>query len=609
MDKTIKLSIGICMVVILCSMVYGEFNCDLDNVIYCYHFDESLTDENQLSHMECTGDGCESYRDGYYDQGIYINNSVYTIPYNVSGTTLDFTVEMWVKMNGTPSDGGVRQGFFTDLRHKDTAFGMRGWYRTDTKLWEYQEQDGNQKQTNTITISDNQWHFYAFAMDTGSTSLHVYIDGILNKTLNVDADVAGTDPIYIGRGDPSTYIGNITIDELVFFNNTRSAALILSDYRGVNSSSDVLDNCSTYTDVMYNVSFYDYEDNNQSLIYEYTIDYTSELGNNSYSDTGQRDFFSICLNDTSINVTADIHIDYFNSTEFYTFQVEDLVLGVTQKDQSLYVTHDPTSVTFSVVDQEDEEVSNAYIKIFMYDVGEDTYKQTEQLQTDNDGEAVGNIILNDVWYKFQVEYGGVIVYTEPQRKITSTSVEFRIPVDPLVIHNIVGLYNLDITLTVDKNPRQWEVTWSGITDTLDEIGLEIYKVNTTTNTLIDSFTSSANSGSHNYSLASVWNTSGTYVGNVYGVYTVTGDRYIIDSKSVDIREEYDMFGTDALIMSFLFVGTMACIGIAVDASFGLLLTILGMVLFWVLGFYEVLLTGLIGLIINMVIVMVRLKRR
>jgi len=48
-------------------------------------------------------------------------------------------------------------------------------------------------------------------------------------------------------------------------------------------------------------------------------------------------------------------------------------------------------------------------------------KTIETLKTDEQGEALGNIVLDTAWYKFMVEYEGVTYLDTTPTKMTSTT--------------------------------------------------------------------------------------------------------------------------------------------------------------------------------------------
>ena len=137
--------------------------------------------------------------------------------------------------------------------------------------------------------------------------------------------------------------------------------------------------------------------------------------------------------------------------------------------------------------------------------------------------------------------------------------------------------------------------------------MKVYKKNATSDVLISSQSSTVDIGSLSYNLS--LSTSGFYVAYLYGNSTVDESVYLIDSADLDIREAWSLFGGEALIMTLLFCGTMAFIGIQSSAVLGVLFLLVGLVLFWAMGFVHINMIALSGILTTGLILIGRSFKR
>jgi hypothetical protein len=98
------------------------------------------------------------------------------------------------------------------------------------------------------------------------------------------------------------------------------------------------------------------------------------------------------------------------------------------------------------------------------------------------------------------------------------------------------------------------------------------------------------------------------MGYVYVVSSSDGKTYLLESKALEYRDEYDMFGHETLLMCLLFIGTMTFIGLALSPEASLIFTLFGMIIFYWIGFIFISLSGLVSLVIAGLIILLRLKR-
>lgn len=123
----------------------------------------------------------------------------------------------------TSTDGGYKVYMESD---GDISFGI------DDDQTSFPEDTAS---TTAATYDDNQWHHIA-AVKNGTTSISIYIDGVLiatDSSLSASGTLANTDAFYIGiDGDGTSNPFQGFIDDVKIYRYVRSAAQIKTDFLG-----------------------------------------------------------------------------------------------------------------------------------------------------------------------------------------------------------------------------------------------------------------------------------------------------------------------------------------------------------------------------------------
>lgn len=315
---------------------------------------------------------------------------------------------------------------------------------------------------------------------------------------------------------------------------------------------------------------------------------------------------------------GEFHSDYeiiFSAAEYDNrhYIVANGLLDNSFSNFTIYMdsSADTTAITVTAVDENDNKLGNYFIEVYRYDLGTDSYDLIDTQETNSEGTVVFNLDVSTNQYLFQVKNpSGTLIHTEPKQKLTVTSYTLRIILGTSPESILIKLQQLDYTLSADKTNDNFSLIWDDtITELIDSINLAVYRLNNTGNkTLISSQVSSSASSVLDFNVSG----SGVYVAYAYVVATEDGLTYLLDTKSLDIREEWDVFGVDALFSFFLFIGTMFFIGLSSSVAAGeiaLATLILGTVVAYILGFIAVTLSGVMSIIITIIFIMVRLKRQ
>ena len=183
-----------------------------------------------------------------------------------------------------------------------------------------------------------------------------------------------------------------------------------------------LDNCSTYNMTTMNITFRDYStDSNVIVNASVSVDYSAgSLSDLNYSisriDISNTTF---CIN-PNVNFTAEFTIQYSKDTTTYNYFIDGIFNNLTQQ-LILYTQSDTIAGLLAVYDQNTDPIEDAEIKMLRYDIGTHTFKTTEILKTDSNGKAIGNAIMNIVYYRFIIEKNNSVLITEDSSLIVATS--------------------------------------------------------------------------------------------------------------------------------------------------------------------------------------------
>lgn len=338
--------------------------------------------------------------------------------------------------------------------------------------------------------------------------------------------------------------------------------------------------------------------------------YDSEDYRRNYTfDFGGKSNYPFCTSPSWVNYSSDFEIK-FSATNYDDryYRGNDVLLNNSWQNITIYMTNSTlsTQITITTVDENDNELVGYTVEAYKYDLGTNNYTLMDSRETNSEGKAIFNLDVSSDEYMFQVKNpNGVLVHTEPKSLLTETAYTLRVVLGAIPESILIKLQNLDYNLSVDRTHNNFTLIWDDGSSIINDINLTVVRTNTTAKDYLYSIISTADSGTLNYNVSG----NGIYVAYAYVTSTDDGITYLLDTVTLDIREEWDIFGTDSLIMALLFVGTMFFVGLAIGPEVAIILTILGMFLFFVLGFIAVGLSGLISICISWAIIAMEIKKR
>ena len=334
-----------------------------------------------------------------------------------------------------------------------------------------------------------------------------------------------------------------------------------TDYRILQTFIPVIDNCSTYSMRAINFSILD-EVNDTAISTDvggyFEVWIASQNNMTAYNLSWSNiNAGGICIYPNSSNYSVFGQMEYtypgFDTrTYYFTNTTFDNITNVIV----LYLSNNTAAVTFSVKDQDDNEVAGAYIHVLPYDLTTNSYTTGEILRTDTQGEAIGNIILNTQWYKFFVIYNGVIALETEPVKITTTTRNFRINLQS----DYYTYYNTkdDITtsLTFTNATRNFAYSFLNPTGNSVTACLEVTRRTIIADTIINESCLTASSGTILVNIGSPDNVTYIGVGKIQ-----INPTFPTDVLSVSFDAGYQKFGREGIFFTFLIRLVLALVGI------------------------------------------------
>lgn len=370
-----------------------------------------------------------------------------------------------------------------------------------------------------------------------------------------------------------------------------------------------IDNCSSFKSQIINFSFYD--DVNLNSIQATTTGLINvPLFSHSYPLSYTVDNSSAFCMYPNASIFSTYQFQFVSSgyvTKLYSFSE---ILSNATKFVPIYLTSaalNITPITTTLVDQSSFAISGYYVFVYKYDLATNNYTFIDSAISSITGKSIFSLINPTITqYEFRVyNPNGTLVFTQPKSIITDTSYTFTINLFPTVPSIIASLVDLNFNLSVNKATNNFTFIWDDSTNITDGIRLNIIQSNTTITKQLFNQATNNKSGILYYNVSGF----GHYTANAYAISSLDGNEYLIDSISLDLRKEFQIFGTEALFMTFMFVGTIIFIGAYAGIEYSVIFGLLGLFIFAILGFINVAYSALIGLCVVGLVIIFRVIKR
>lgn len=164
----------------------------------------------------------------------------------------DFSAGVWVKTTQACKTNELNNKVFFG-RYRDEITNGTWWLGCtipdgevdSVAVFRLRDSSNNARQIDgTSKINDGMWHYIVGVRDAGSDVNYLYVDGVLEGTLNTPAYIADAekfssdDPITMGAYDiPTPYYLDGTLDEVVLYNRVMPANEISTYYDACEAAS------------------------------------------------------------------------------------------------------------------------------------------------------------------------------------------------------------------------------------------------------------------------------------------------------------------------------------------------------------------------------------
>lgn len=355
-----------------------------------------------------------------------------------------------------------------------------------------------------------------------------------------------------------------------------------------------IDNCSSSYNIPYNatslfINFKDLDEQDAIIDYAATLQYSPYDENYSYYSLQIDDIYntSYCIYPYWANLTGNLQVEYTDIDgdvlNYFTSGTE--FTNITQ-NLTLYIQNGTTEVLFTVLDNDGNEVEDAYIHILRYDVGTGTYTTTEVIKTDTQGQAIGNIVLISDFYNFLIYYDGNLVYSELGVKIIATTRTFTVNLYGSTWHdNYKNTLGVNTNLYFNDDTQNFVYIWTDPSSSMHYGCLKVDLRN--------------DSGMYNLTDECEYTTSGTIIYNIPVLengttYIATGYLKYDDMQITDVVQKVIAASRDysqqnpmgALLLAFCAILVLFTIGIP-NPSLAITLMGAGVLFSAIFGFYAI----------------------
>lgn len=473
----------------------------------------------------------------------------YTVPFNY--TSLPFLVTTYnvgsaynVIFNLTANTYGA-----TQLKNFSAIITNAQWNYTQTQSSTTGNASFNldKAYVYNLTVSLNQGDF---PYNVTFTNINVSSNYLFNYSiLNLTARSLVTNAS-ISNFNASIYAWTSGVNQT---RNTTTGQLL---YYGPIDTVNVLLNASGFTYVAQNTTL-TFGMNNLTM-YAYTaqsvnVTFRNELTNNII--TGTNITLELISSVASYNYSTTTGTLYFDlvSPASYTLRFgasnyteRFAYINISERSNqniTLYLLASTltTNVTITVINENAQNVENAFVRVLKYDLASNSYIERETQFTDYAGQMRFASEFNSEYYQFIVEYPlGTVVLTTAPAYIISTSLTLQINTRSTDT-SIDDYLNVDSTLTFNSLTNNFRGTFSNSQNILDNACIFVYR----TDLNISLFNSSCSTiGSQSGTiLVGVTNISGrAYRADMY--YNISGELYYVRSltKSFEQGTDWGVWG-------------------------------------------------------------------
>jgi hypothetical protein len=354
----------------------------------------------------------------------------------------------------------------------------------------------------TITIDNNQEKYTNISLGTSNFTIKAssILTGLFIENFTVTLEHA--DPAYSYSITKTTKNGSVfgsNDDNIVFRAIAGNYNLTINSTGYEDERADFsidIGNMypnytfSLYTENSFNFTFYDEQTKVIIDFRNVTLEFISNISSYNYTtDNGSLYIDLLVPSLYLIRFSAD---DY--AERHYYFKL----VNRTHNNLDLYLINASlvTDVTATIIDESNDKVEGAYIKVMRYELATNAYTTREIYKTNVEGETQLNLIQDDEFYKFIIEYPfGTIKKTTDPSYIFDSTIEIQILIGQEVATKFYNSQGIDYSLTFNNLTNAYTFTYSDPNNLVSQGCLEIYKITARGRTLFNNSCATSSSAS------------------------------------------------------------------------------------------------------------------
>ncbi len=415
-----------------------------------------------------------------------------TIPYNVTSnaTISDVNLNLCIFYNGT-ANTTITCGTNTSVLLGGGNHTL-GWFASDDMgNFNYTESNitinyyyHNATYTNyAVEAETYDFNLTVTTSDIGEFNGTFYYNGTEYNTTYSDNGTTG----YLGTRLQTNLVGTVPFNFTYYLNGTFINANYTHKVNQVQNLSVVSGgSCPAGLSAAIN---YDFKDEQNDSVLNTTVDYIFRYGisdPNLKTTAGSLETteFTLCINSTIWNNYSLGYgeVQYqstpYSDRRYYTFSNERLS-NITINN-TLYSLPAASSTSFLFTTQRGDlsVFSDMYLTLNRWYPDEDTYKVVEMSRTDDEGQTVMKVEIEDVDYRVGVYYqNGTLVYlAAPFRLVciaTPCSYSLIVPED--AGNSFENWKNLQVSLDFNETTSVFTMVYNDPSQATDTIGLNVYR--------------------------------------------------------------------------------------------------------------------------------------
>jgi hypothetical protein len=377
--------------------------------------------------------------------------------------------------------------------------------------------------------------------------------------------------------------------------------------------------CGADSAYAYNFTLYDEETNTMfgemnstfEAVFRLT-DATGLLDKNMTFNMTHNFTYPICFTPSFATFQVDATIRYYNisgySTRYY-FIRNGTANNVTQTIR-LYLLENAYSSPIQFIIRESDGITaapNVVIRALRQFLPSDTYETVAMSMTDGNGNAFTYLKMNTVYHKFYLERNGVVLQVIDQGILGGYDVSLGKTLtwslqSANLAETFTYLGKISGSCAFNTSTSKVTCTFNDTSGVSSGISLYVQKFGSLTWTTVCTNTTSLSAGTLSCNVASYGN--GTYYYWIYGTHSPSAP-LLISSGAFRIGAT-NIYGTNGLIIAALLILVLALVG-AFNPSVSIVLATVGLVTSYGLGFIDVSLGALVGIVVVAGILIIKNK--